>query len=203
VTTSIDSPAATNRLTGSPLEVLMAFLKLGITSFGGPIAHIGYFRGEFVVRRRWLDEAAYADVVGLCQFLPGPASSQVVFTLGLMRAGYCGALAAWTGLRLILASCPRISFGEERSRVAWSNSISAIFGLHPLCSSSPAMDFIVGGSALGPLRCICGPRTANCRRPRASGRGFRAGRAGDAFQLEMSMDSCACAPRSHRRAARE
>src|SRR5580704_9698182 len=120
----------------------MAFRKLGITSFGGPIAHIGYFRGEFVVRRRWLDEAAYADVVGLCQFLPGPASSQVVFTLGLMRAGYCGALAAWTGLRLILASCPRISFGEERSRVAWSNSISAIFGLHPLCSSSPAMDFL-------------------------------------------------------------
>jgi chromate transporter len=100
VTTSIDFPAATNRLTGSPPEVLMAFLKLGITSFGGPIAHIGYFRGEFVVRRRWLDEAAYADVVGLCQFLPGPASSQVVFTLGLMRAGYRGALAAWTGFTL-------------------------------------------------------------------------------------------------------
>jgi chromate transporter len=57
---------------GSPLEVLLAFLKLGVTCFGGPIAHIGYFREEFVVRRRWLDEQAYADLVGLCQFLPGP-----------------------------------------------------------------------------------------------------------------------------------
>ncbi|HEY2678223.1 MAG TPA: chromate efflux transporter, partial [Steroidobacteraceae bacterium] len=84
----------------SPLEVLLAFLKLGFTSFGGPIAHLGYFREEFVVRRRWLDEAAYADLVGLCQFLPGPASSQVGFTIGLMRAGYLGALAAWIGFTL-------------------------------------------------------------------------------------------------------
>jgi chromate transporter len=92
--------ASANRLTGSAIEVLMAFLKLGVTSFGGPIAHIGYFREEFVVRRRWLDEGTYADIVGLCQFLPGPASSQVGFTLGLMRAGYRGALAAWTGFTL-------------------------------------------------------------------------------------------------------
>ena len=63
---------------GSPLEVLFAFGKLGITCFGGPIAHIGYFRDEFVVRRRWLDEHAYADLVALCQFLPGPASREVV-----------------------------------------------------------------------------------------------------------------------------
>ena len=75
---------------GSPVEVLRVFAKLGVTSFGGPIAHIGYFRHEFVVRRRWLDEPAYADLVGLCQFLPGPASSQVGFSLGLMRAGYIG-----------------------------------------------------------------------------------------------------------------
>ena len=68
--------------------------------FGGPIAHIGYFRDEFVVRRRWLDEQAYADLVALCQFLPGPASSQVGFSIGLMRAGYRGALAAWTGFTL-------------------------------------------------------------------------------------------------------
>jgi chromate transporter len=71
-----------------------------MSSFGGPIAHIGYFREEFVVRRRWLDEHAYADLVGLCQFLPGPASSQVGFSLGLMRAGYLGGLAAWTGFTL-------------------------------------------------------------------------------------------------------
>jgi chromate transporter len=84
----------------SALEVLLAFLKLGVTSFGGPIAHIGYFREEFVVRRRWLDEQAYADLVGLCQFLPGPASSQVGFSIGLMRAGYSGGLAAWAGFTL-------------------------------------------------------------------------------------------------------
>ena len=85
---------------GSPLEVLLVFGKLGVSSFGGPIAHIGYFREEFVVRRRWLDERAYADLVGLCQFLPGPASSQVGFSIGLMRAGFAGALAAWTGFTL-------------------------------------------------------------------------------------------------------
>jgi len=85
---------------GSPLGVLLVFLKLGVSCFGGPIAHIGYFRDEFVVRRRWLDEQAYADLVGLCQFLPGPASSQVGFSIGLMRAGYLGGLAAWTGFTL-------------------------------------------------------------------------------------------------------
>src|ERR1700683_5384935 len=85
---------------GSPLEVLRIFLKLGVSSFGGPIAHIGYFREEFVVRRRWLDERAFVDLVALCQFLPGPASSQVGFSIGMMRAGYRGALAAWTGFTL-------------------------------------------------------------------------------------------------------
>jgi chromate transporter len=85
---------------GSPFEVLLIFLKLGLSCFGGPIAHIGYFRDEFVVRRRWLDEQAYADLVALCQFLPGPASSQVGFSVGLMRAGYLGGAAAWTGFTL-------------------------------------------------------------------------------------------------------
>ena len=82
------------------LEVLWAFLKLGFRSFGGPIAHLGYFHEEFVARRRWLDESSYADLVALCQFLPGPASSQVGFSIGLMRAGYLGGLAAWTGFTL-------------------------------------------------------------------------------------------------------
>jgi chromate transporter len=85
---------------GSPFQVLGAFLKLGLISFGGPTAHIGYFREEFVVRRRWLDDATYADLVGLCQFLPGPASSQVGFSIGLIRAGYPGAVAAWIGFTL-------------------------------------------------------------------------------------------------------
>ena len=76
------------------------FLRLGLTSFGGPIAHLGYFRSEFVTRRRWLDEPAYADLVALCQFLPGPASSQVGAAIGLQRAGPLGALAAWAGFTL-------------------------------------------------------------------------------------------------------
>ncbi len=77
--------------------MLLAFLRLGLTSFGGPIAHLGYFRTEFVERRRWLDDRAYADLVALCQFLPGPASSQTGFALGWLRAGWRGALAAWVG----------------------------------------------------------------------------------------------------------
>ena len=85
---------------GSPGEVFLAFLKLGLTSFGGPIAHLGYFRDELVLRRKWLDEQAYGDLVALCQFLPGPASSQVGFALGLKRAGPLGALAAWTAFTL-------------------------------------------------------------------------------------------------------
>jgi chromate transporter len=82
---------------GSALEVLGAFLKLGCTSFGGPVAHLGYFRAEFVARRRWVDEATYADIVALCQLLPGPASSQTGISLGLLRAGVPGALCAWLG----------------------------------------------------------------------------------------------------------
>jgi chromate transporter len=97
---STDTSAGEQSRASSPLEVLRIFLKLGLTCFGGPIAHIGYFRDEFVVRRKWIDERAYADLVGLCQFLPGPASSQVGFSIGLMRAGYLGALAAWTGFTL-------------------------------------------------------------------------------------------------------
>jgi chromate transporter len=85
---------------GSAGEVFAAFLKLGLTSFGGPVAHLGYFRNEFVERRKWLDEQTYADLVALCQFLPGPASSQVGISIGLMRAGYLGALAAWTAFTL-------------------------------------------------------------------------------------------------------
>lgn len=80
--------------------IFRIFLRLGLTSFGGPIAHLGYFREEFVVKRQWLDEHAYADLVGLCQFLPGPASSQVGFALGLSRCGLAGGLTAWLGFTL-------------------------------------------------------------------------------------------------------
>jgi chromate transporter len=82
------------------LEVLQASTRLGLTSFGGPIAHLGYFREEYVLRRRWLDEAHYADLVALCQFLPGPASSQVGMAIGIMRAGVFGGIVAWLGFTL-------------------------------------------------------------------------------------------------------
>jgi len=85
---------------GNTGEVFVAFLRLGLTSFGGPIAHLGYFHEEFVVRRRWLDEHTYVDLVALSQFLPGPASSKVGIAIGLSRAGYSGALAAWTAFTL-------------------------------------------------------------------------------------------------------
>src|ERR1700709_775510 len=81
---------------GSPGGVFRGFLKLGVASFGGPLAHLGYFRDELVVRRKWLDDTAYADLLALCQFLPGPASSQVGFSLGILRGnGLLGGLAAW------------------------------------------------------------------------------------------------------------
>ena len=85
---------------GSPGEVLAVFSRLGVSCFGGPIAHLGYFHDEFVVRRRWLDEKTFVDLVALAQFLPGPASSKVGIAIGLSRAGYWGALAAWTGFTL-------------------------------------------------------------------------------------------------------
>lgn len=81
-------------------DIFVSFLKLGLTSFGGPIAHIGYFRDEFVTRRKWITEQDYADLVALCQFLPGPASSQVGMALGMMRAHYLGALVAWIGFTI-------------------------------------------------------------------------------------------------------
>lgn len=93
-------PAPARSRAGSVLEVALSFLRLGCTSFGGPVAHLGYFRAEFVARRKWLSEQAYADLVALCQFLPGPASSQVGIALGARRAGWPGAFAAWAGFTL-------------------------------------------------------------------------------------------------------
>lgn len=83
-----------------PAEVFRTFLRLGVTSFGGPVAHLGYFRDELVSRRKWVTEQQYGQLVALCQFLPGPASSQVGFALGLIRGGYLGALAAWAAFTL-------------------------------------------------------------------------------------------------------
>ena len=97
----VPEEAARPRGPGTPADVFVAFLKLGLTAFGGPIAHLGYFRDELVIRRRWIDEAGYADLVAMCQFLPGPASSQVAFSLGVLRGGgLVGGLAAWTAFTL-------------------------------------------------------------------------------------------------------
>jgi chromate transporter len=95
------SAPTTNKGDGTPLEVFLAFLRLGLTSFGGPVAHLGYFRNELVLRRQWIDEAGFGDLLALCQFLPGPASSQVGFSLGVLRGGgLLGGLAAWCGFTL-------------------------------------------------------------------------------------------------------
>lgn len=95
-----DEPGTALQPRGSAIEVFLAFLKLGLTSFGGPVAHLGYFRAEFVDRRKWLDDKSYSDLVALCQFLPGPASSQAGIALGLGRAGWLGAFGAWAGFTL-------------------------------------------------------------------------------------------------------
>jgi chromate transporter len=115
--------------TGRASEVFTAFLKLGLTSFGGPIAHLGYFRNEFVDRRKWLDESTYADLVALCQFLPGPASSQVGFSLGILRGnGLLGGLAAWFAFTMPSAL---ILFGFAMGAAAFTGPVAEGF-LHGL-----------------------------------------------------------------------
>ena len=109
-------------------DVFLVFLRLGLTSFGGPVAHLGYFRTEFVARRRWLDEAAYADVVALCQFLPGPASSQVAVTLGMQRAGLAGGLLAWLGF----AGPSALAMIAFAYGVGWAGAVEAAPWLHGL-----------------------------------------------------------------------
>ncbi|SAL86938.1 chromate transport protein [Caballeronia arvi] len=104
------------------------FLKLGLTSFGGPVAHLGYFRAEFVTRRKWLDDASYTDLVALCQFLPGPASSQVGIAIGFGRAGWLGALAAWAGFTLPSAAALIVlAFGMARwAQLAQSGAVHGL-----------------------------------------------------------------------------
>ncbi len=132
----------------SASRVFLAFLRLGLTSFGGPVAHLGYFRTEFVARRRWLDDRSYSDLVALCQFLPGPASSQVGMAIGLSRAGWLGSLAAWAGftlpsaIALILFGYGITQYGE------WAGS-GAVHGLKVVAVA------IVAQAVWGMAKALC------------------------------------------------
>ncbi len=125
---TVPQEAENTRPLGSPVEVLLVFLRLGLTSFGGPIAHLSYFRSDIVERRRWLDEASYADIVALCQFLPGPASSQVAVSLGILRAGLIGGLAAWFAFSMPSALA-LIAFGYGIGAVGDLNHAAWLHGL--------------------------------------------------------------------------
>jgi chromate transporter len=112
---------------GTPGEVFGAALRLGLTSFGGPIAHIGYFHREYVERRRWVAEATYLDLVGLCHLLPGATSSQVGIGIGLLRAGWIGALAAWVGFTLpsalALVTIALLTSGIDLAGAGWAHGL--------------------------------------------------------------------------------
>lgn len=145
----------------NPWAIFLVFLKLGLTSFGGPIAHLGYFRHEFVRQRQWLTERSYADLVALCHFLPGPTSSQVGMALGLSRSGYAGALAAWAGftlpsaLILILFALGITNYGNAMPSgvlhglelVAVAVVAQAVWGMaHNLCPDLPRITLMIAAT---------------------------------------------------------
>lgn len=162
--TSDFQPPHAGNSRGTISEVFLAFLVMGLTSFGGPIAHLGYFRKEFVERRRWLDDHSYADLVALCQFLPGPASSQVGMVLGLGRAGWPGMFAAWAGFTLPSASVLILfAYGitgyAELAASGWVHGLKlaavaivaqAVWGMAKSLCPDPLRAFVaVGGALLG------------------------------------------------------
>ncbi|MFN4282110.1 MAG: chromate efflux transporter [Alphaproteobacteria bacterium] len=146
-----DTTSETARAGGTPSEVFRVFLKLGLTSFGGPIAHLGYFRDELVTRRRWISESGYADLVALCQFLPGPASSQVGLALGLMRGGPLGALAAWIAFTLPSALL-LIAFGFGAATIGGPLAGGVLNGLKIVAVA------IVAQAVWGMARSLCPDR---------------------------------------------
>ncbi|MEM9594876.1 MAG: chromate efflux transporter [Acidobacteriota bacterium] len=140
-----------HRSQGSPAEVFKAFLRLGLTSFGGPIAHLGYFRRELVEARKWVTEGEYAQLLALCQFLPGPASSQLGFSLGLVRAGWAGALAAFTAFTLPSAAL-LVAFATALPHLAGDTASAAIHGLKLVALA------VVAHGVLGMARRLCPDR---------------------------------------------
>ncbi len=132
-------------------EVFGAFLRLGLTSFGGPVAHLGYFRAEFVAKRRWVDEQGFADIVALCQFLPGPASSQTGMAIGLLRAGLPGAAAAWLGFTAPSALA-MIGFAYRLRAVHALGQAGWVHGLKVVSVA------VVAGAVWGMARTLCPDR---------------------------------------------
>lgn len=112
------------------IEILLISTKLGLTSFGGPIAHLGYFREEYVKKRKWLDEKSYADLIALCQFLPGPASSQVGISIGMLRGGIFGGVLSWIGFTMpsviVLIVFAYLVQGFDASSAGWINGLKIV-----------------------------------------------------------------------------
>lgn len=145
-------PPSTRTQRGSPLEVLFVFFRLGLTSFGGPVAHLSYFRSELVERRRWLNDQDYSDWVALCQFLPGPASSQLGMALGQLRAGWLGSLMAWIGFTLPSAVL-LILFGLGMTHLNLWASSGAVHGLKLVAVA------VVAHAVWGMAQTLCPDRT--------------------------------------------
>jgi len=148
---------------GGLLEVASAFLRLGCLSFGGPIAHLGYLRAEFVLKREWLDDEHYGDLVALCQFLPGPASSQVVFALGMQRAGLLGALGASVcftlpSALLMIGFAYGVALGGDPGGAGWLHGLKlaavavvaqAVWGMgKKLCTDRARLSLCIGSAAV-------------------------------------------------------
>ena len=144
--TSTPSP---DRIGGRACEVFTAFLRLGCTSFGGPIAHLGYFRAELVERRRWCHEETFAELVAISQSLPGPASSQTGFALGLLRAGWLGGLAAWTGFTLPSALL-MLAFAFAHGRLTGKMGMGAVHGLQLVAVAVVAQAVLAMRRSLAP-----------------------------------------------------
>lgn len=174
----------------SAWEVFRIFLVLGLTSFGGPVAHMGYYRNEFVEKRRWLDEHAFADLMALCQFLPGPASSQVATAIGHRRAGFAGAIAALAAFTLPSAIA-LVLFAQSLATInasigtAWLHGLKivavavvaqALWGMgRMLCPDRPRATIAIGAAVValsrpsrrrGWWRSRCFPPPPRCHRPR-------------------------------------
>ena len=133
---------------GSPIEVFLVFLKLGLTSFGGPVAHLGYFRNEMVDRRRWTSDDQFGQLLAICQFLPGPASSQLGFSLGLLRAGWAGALAAFVAFTLPSALL-LVAFAAALPLLSGPIGQASVHGLKLVACA------VVADAVLGMSRSLC------------------------------------------------